>query len=320
MKILSVGMMVCDTLLSTVPSNILELDSVSIQRPAVSCGGDALNVAGGLAKLGIPVSIIGRIADDANGRYILEQCAECGIDASGVIYDKECATASSYALIDESGERHFLSEKSIFEKLSAGDIPDDAIIGADIIYFGSAMAMKSMDAGGIKNLFARAHQYGKRTAMDAAINREDANRNWMDYLSDAFLETDIFFPSREEAEKITGKKKPEEIAECFKAFSMSIFGMKLGDQGCFVTDFKENRYIAPPKGMPVVDTTGAGDSFIAGMLCGISHGWDCFTSAGFATSVAARNIGAVGGTAGIPNFEEALRFYQICKKSDQINK
>ena len=117
MRILCVGMMVCDTLISPVPFDILTLDSVSINKPSICCGGDALNVAIGLAKLGAEVSITGRIADDANGRFILKECEKHGVGTAGVVYDTECATAASYALVDEKGERHFLSEKSIFGRI-----------------------------------------------------------------------------------------------------------------------------------------------------------------------------------------------------------
>lgn len=310
MRILCIGMMVCDTLLSPVPFDILKLDSVSIDKPSVCCGGDALNVAIGLAKLDNSVSIIGRIADDGNGRFILNECKKYDVDTSGVIYDEEYGTAVSYALIDKNGERHFLSEKSIFGRLSGQDIPEEAIDEADIVYIGSAMALREMDAGGIYNVFSRAHARGKLTAMDAAINMEDPDKDWLEYLSPAFMETDVFFPSLDEAVKITGEREPEKIAEYFRPFRMKIFGIKLGAHGCFVTDFKENRFIECPKDMPVVDTTGAGDSFMAGLLSALARGFDTFSAAQFAGCVATKNVGAKGGTAGIPNFEEALHFYE----------
>ena len=114
--------------------------------------------------------------------------------------------------------------------------------------------------------------------------------------------------------KITGETEPEKIAECFRRFSMKLFGIKMGARGCFVTDFRESRHIPCPKDIPVVDTTGAGDSFHAGLICALSKGWDGFSAAEFASGVAAKNIGAVGGTAGVPNYEEALRFYESCYK------
>lgn len=316
MRILCIGMMVCDTLISPVPANILELDSVGIHKPRICCGGDALNVAMGLARLNNTVSIIGRIADDTNGKFILEECRKYGIDTSEVVYDEECATAASYALIDEKGERHFLTEKSVFAKLQGDDVPDEALERADIVYIGSAMAFRKMDEDGIRDVFSRTHRCAdahaakKLTVMDAAINIEDPDRDWLTYLSPAFMETDVFFPSIDEAVKITGETEPEKIAECFRKFSMKLFGIKLGAKGCFVTDFKESRYIECPKNMPVVDTTGAGDSFLAGLICALSKGWDGFSASEFASGVATKNVGAVGGTAGVPDYEEALRFYQ----------
>lgn len=310
MKMLCIGMMVCDTLLSPVPSNILTLDSVKIDKPSVCCGGDALNVAIGLAKLGNSVSVAGRVARDANGKFILNECNKYGIHASGVVYEEECATAASYALIDENGERHFLSEKSIFEKLSGEDISDEAIEETDMIYIGSAMAMRKMDEGGIKDVFLRAHRLGKMTVMDAAYNLEDPERDWLSYLAPAFMETDVFFPSMDEAVKITGQTDPELIAECFKKFPMKAFGVKMGAKGCFVTDFKEKRFIKCPEGLPVVDTTGAGDSFMAGLMTGLARGFDVFSGSEYASCVASKNVGSIGGTAGIPDYEEAFDLYQ----------
>ncbi len=315
MRFLCIGMMVCDTLIRGVPQNILQLDSVAIDNPVICCGGDALNVAMGLARLGQTVSIAGRIADDPNGKIIVKACAEAGIDLSGVCYDEECVTAASYALIDEAGERHFLSVKDIFNRLRGEDVSDQAIQDAEYVYIGSAMAMPEMDRHGIQNIFSRAHRQGKVTAMDAAVNREDHRTDWLTYLAPAFMETDIFFPSFDEARIITGESEPERIAECFRRFPMKIFGIKMGAQGCFLTDFTSSRYIKCPPEVKVVDTTGAGDSFMAGMLCGLSQGWDAYESAEFASCVAAKNVGTIGGTAGIPGFDEAYRFYQAQYKA-----
>lgn len=313
MKVLCVGMMVCDTLISPVPEDILELDSVRIERPRICCGGDALNVALGVSKLGGTVSIVGRIGEDSNGKFILEECRRSGVDTSGVIHDDQCGTAASYALIDKKGERHFLTEKSVFYRISGDDVRDAAIEAADAVYIGSAMALQKMDEGGIKDVFARAHHLGKLTVMDAAVNMEDPEKDWMTLLAPAFEETDVFFPSLGEASKLTGETEPEKIAGYFKRFPMKLFGIKLGGNGCFATNFKEEHYIGCPSGMPVVDTTGAGDSFMAGLTCALLRGWATFSAVRFASCVATMNVGAVGGTSGIPDFTEAEQFYEKWK-------
>lgn len=315
MKILCVGMMVCDTLLSPVPADILKRDSAGIRPPVISCGGDALNVALGLARLGEKVFISGRRGKDENGRFIELACRDAGVDTRYVRLDEEYPTASSYALVDDVGERHFLSEKSIFQRLSGGDISDEAIESTDIVYFGSAMAMKAMDRDGIFQLFSKAHQKGKLTVMDAAVDWDDPNQEWMKILDMAFSETDVFFPSLEEAIKLTGETEPEKIKEYFRQYGMKLFGIKLGEKGCFATDFVSDKYIPCPKGQPVVDTTGAGDSFMAGLICALGKGWDVHDSAAFASCVATKNVGAYGGSAGVPGFEEAYKFYQGYKNN-----
>lgn len=315
MKTLCVGMMVCDTMLAPVPFDILQRDSATIRPPSRSCGGDALNVALGLAKLGNRVAIAGRAAPDENGKFLEAACRENGVDTRWIVWDTESSTAVTYALIDQKGERHFLSENSIFHRLEAGDISQEALKEADIVYFGSAMSMEKMDGGGIEKLFRQARSQGKLTVMDAAVNGENPGRDWMKVISPALTETDIFFPSLAEAIQLTGQREPEKIAECFRQFPMRLLGIKLGSQGCFVTDFRTSRRLSCPPGIRVTDTTGAGDSFMAGLICGLSKGWDGYTSAGFATCVAAKNVEAYGGTGGIPSFKEACSFYESCKEN-----
>ncbi len=313
MKVLCLGMMVCDTILSPVPSDIMKLDCAPIDKPVLSCGGDALNVAIGLAKLSCDVSIIGKIGKDANGGFIKRYCKDIGVDTSKVIESEEVTTACSYALIDDEGERHFLSEISVFNEFGKDDIDAEMVEGADIVYVGSVMSMKKMDKEGIADSFQKAHAHGAITIMDAAMNEKE-QLDWNVELKEAFLETDIFFPSLEEAKVLTGLEDPHEIVECFRKYRMKAMGIKLGGNGCFLTDFKTERYIDCPKGLPVVDTTGAGDSFMAGLICALVHQKDVFESARFALAVATLNVGKKGGTSGIPNYEEAMRFYHNWSK------
>ncbi len=321
MRVLCVGMMVCDVLISPVPADIMKKDSIKIDKPIISCGGDALNVAISLSKLGLDVSIAGRIGNDSNGNYILAECEKNHIDHTNVIRDEAYSTATSFALIDTNGERHFLSENSIFSQTVSEDIHPQLIKSSNFIYFGSAMAMQGMNDGGIARLFQSAHAHGKTTVMDAAIDEKNKNSNWLEWLSPAFSETDIFFPSLDEAKLISRREEPEKIAEAFSQFGMKIFGIKLGGQGCYVTDFKEEKYLPGIKNLPVRDTTGAGDSFMAGLICALLHQHDAFESAAFANAVAALNIGAIGGTAGVPDYETALHFYKhIQEKQEQGEK
>ena len=102
-RILCVGMMVCDTLLFPVPADVLERDSVSIQTPVTSCGGDALNVAMALSRLGAETAICGRVGQDKNGAYIQTACQETKIDTSGITVLQHEKGAGASVLQGESG-------------------------------------------------------------------------------------------------------------------------------------------------------------------------------------------------------------------------
>ncbi|MDD3139847.1 MAG: carbohydrate kinase family protein [Lachnospiraceae bacterium] len=310
--ILSIGMMVCDTILGPVPEDILNKDCAMINEPVLSCGGDALNTAIGLAKLSCDVAIAGKIGNDANGKYLLDVCRKNGVDIKGVVTSNEFPTACSYALVDTKGERHFLSEISMFNAFSHRDIDKSLIAMADVFYIGSLLAMKQMDEEGIEEIFKIAKQKGAITVMDAAIN-DFENPDLQLILPKIFNFTDIFFPSISEASYMAGSDNIEEIVKWFLQFNLKYLGIKLGSKGCFVTDFTSQKFIPCPKGLPVVDTTGAGDSFMAGLVCALVHGKDFFEAARFGTVIGSFNVGKKGATVGIPTYKEAMEFYEKWK-------
>ncbi|MCD2492324.1 sugar kinase [Lacrimispora sp. NSJ-141] len=309
MKVLAVGMMVCDIPLTPVPKSIFQMEKAEIEEPQVTTGGDALNVAVTLAKLGTEVSIAGRLGMDENGREVMRQAERHGVDTTYIIWDGGHKTAVSYLLLDEEGEKHALSNTRIYHALSAADVPERAVQEADIVYFGSAFQMRQMDDGGILELFQRAHRYGKVTAMDTALNDNmESRERLLEKLFPVFKETDIFLPSGKEASLLSGQRKPHKMAEFFKDMGVKICGIKLGDEGCYVTDICREFEIPCFSGFKAVDTTGAGDSFVGGFLCGYLQGWDIEECAIFASAVAAHNVAVKGATGGVPDFRTVMEY------------
>lgn len=308
MKVLSVGLAFCDIPLSPVPGNILEVDNSRIEMPVSHTGGDALTVAVVLSKLGIETSLIGRIGKDVNGQFIEKELMKNAVDTNGLIVDENYGTAVSYILIEESGERHILVNRGANDGLTGRDVPDEAIKEADLVFFGSALAMQRMTDDEVADIFKRAHKYGKITAMDASIAIETSAERNLDLIEKSLRETDIFIPSYEEAAFFTGKTDVEEMLEVFGRYSLKLLGIKLGHKGCVLTDFKERIWLSVYPDVKVVDTTGAGDCFMAGFLCGYLHGWDLRKTGEFASAVSAHGIAASGASTGIPDFKTVLKY------------
>lgn len=316
--ILCSGMMNCDVTLSPVPGQIMQMDSAVINPPVMSCGGDALNTAVALGKLSKDVMIAGRIGDDASGQFLLKECRRYGVRTDGVVTDPCFPTCCSYALVDTGGERHFLSEISLYNEMNGCDVPDSLIGQADIVYVGSVLAMKKMDNGGIADIFKRAHAAGAMTGMDAAIN--DLEQTDPEQFLPQILEhTDFFFPSLLEASRIAGTDDISSVTEWFRNTGLKYFGIKLGGRGCYVTDFETYRFIPCPQGLPVVDTSGAGDCFMAGLLCALEEGKDFFEAARFASMIGSLSVGARGTVEGVPDRETAdRRFSEWCACEDRM--
>ncbi len=309
MKVLSVGMAFCDIPLRPCPANIMELDNSMIDTVELHTGGDALTVAVVLAKMGESVSLVSKVGNDGNGAFILSELSNNKVNSDMVAIEEHNSTATSYQLIETNGQRHFLVDCKINSLLKSADVPEDAIAENDLVFFGSALALAGMDDGQISDLFRRAHKYRKITAMDASVAVKDTAKCKMDLLRETLQHTDIFIPSYEEASYLAQKTDVQEIMESFSEFPLKVFGIKLGGDGCILTnDFKNYTRLKPYQDVKVVDTTGAGDCFMGGFLCAYMKGWSLEECGRFASAVASFGISAIGPSTAVPDFDTVVQF------------
>lgn len=316
MSILSVGMAFCDIPLRPCPANIMELDNFQIDNVEYHTGGDALTVAVVLAKMGEDVTLIARIGEDVNGIFVKNELEANNVKTDRLILQPGYPTATSYQLIEMNGQRHFIASGRINTLMTNVDVTDEDIEKCDIIFFGSSLAMSAMNDDELSTLFRRAHAAGKITAMDASVSVPDQEEVKMNLLRKTLQETDIFIPSYEEASYLAQKTDVMEIMEAFKDFPLKVFGIKLGEKGCILTeDFKNYITVAPYGDKPVIDTTGAGDCFMGGFLCAYTKGWPLKKCAQFASAVSAHGISALGPSAAVPDYDTVKQFMdQYCSE------
>ena len=310
MKILCVGQAYCDIALAPVPNRILGINHAVIEPPRPAAGGDGLNVATVLAKLGEESYIAGYTGTDENGKIIRRLAESAGVRLDYLKYSDQYTTAVSYILIMEDGERHFLVDPSIEQILRPEDVTDEMIQEADVVYLGSALIIPHLEDEGIYNIFKRAHQYGKLTAMDASASRPSEMKNRMYLLDKTLGETDIFIPSTEEVQLLTGETDIMKMMECFANYPLKVFGIKMGESGCILTDFRKIWKAGCFHVFPVVDTTGAGDSFMGGFLCEYLKTRNIPQTALFASGVSAHTISALGATSAVPDYDTVKAFVE----------
>ena len=301
MEVLSAGLIVSDIIVHPVDSEIFDMDSQILDNITYAVGGDALNVAANLAALGIDVGLAGVIGNDASGNQILSSLQSVGINCENVMKSQKYQTSTSVVLSEKSGERHFLYYGKSNDEFGESMIPEKILSQIKILNVGSAMALGSLDGQGLADLFKRAKNYSVTTTLDVT---SDSQGKWLGKIEKALEYTDVFIPSFSEAKMITGCEKPEKMAEFMKQYNVKIFGVKLGAQGCYIDD----QIIPAFPCNEVVDTTGAGDAFMAGFICGLLKGFRTVECALLGNAVSNFCIRHFGATGYLPDFESLKKF------------
>ena len=106
-------------------------------------------------------------------------------------------------------------------------------------------------------------------------------------------------PNSIELEQLTGEKDPKKGAAFLLKKGVKIVAVKMGADGCYVTDGKEEHHIKPFK-VQVVDTTGAGDAFCAGFLYGLLNNKTLEQSGKLGNYVGSQSVTKMGARAGLP--------------------
>ncbi len=263
-------------------------------------GGNGANTSTALARLGVPVRLIGVAGDDDQGRGALETLKSRGVDTSHV---SRCGapTATTVVIVNSAGDRQFLhrlgaSEQAFPEPL---EFNSALVQGASHYHLASLFILPRLRAHAPQTL-ARARAAGLTTSLDT---NWDAENRWMRDLESCLPHLDILFMNEDEARMITGASDPSAAAGVVLAKGVRTAVMKLSNRGCAIYT-KDRDVVCPAFDVEVKDTTGAGDCFVAGFLAAMLRG-ESHTQAGtFGNAVAALSVQKIGAVAGVPPREE----------------
>ena len=305
-KICCIGSVTTDVIVSPVdalpPAGTLQKTG----HTSAHVGGCAPNPAIDLAKLGAPVRLVCKVGCDSFGDFVEQECAQAGVDVSGILRDPSVSTTTSIVCVNSQGERSFLYNPGSTSALKAHEITEEMLDGCDIVFIGGALLLTAFDGAPCGELLQKAREMGKFTAMDTAWDFEDC---WMPKIRDALPGLDLFMPSYDEAVKLSGETELAKIADTFFDLGVKQVIIKTGKDGAYFAPSRDTRFSLPTyRSIKPVDTTGAGDSFCAGFLCGLAQGWDFESCGRFANAVGTHCIQAVGASTGIPSMEKVLEF------------
>ena len=276
------------------------------QRFHRSYGGDTLNALVAAARLGANTGYITKVGDDPFAGYLLSSWQNEGIDTTHARRVPGQNGLYFISLLDDA-ERDFTYYRtgSAASTLSPDELPMDAIRSARILHVSGISQAISLSCRAAVLAAARA-------ARDAgALVSYDPNfraRLWsQDEAREALTELlpciDIAFPSApDEAQALLGTAEPERIARYFHDGGVRYVGVKLGRDGCFVSEAEgDSAFVPAHKPERVVDTTGAGDAFDGAFLYGMLRGQSALSSARLAALVGGLSVSKRGAIPGLPS-------------------
>jgi 2-dehydro-3-deoxygluconokinase len=233
----------------------------------LSTGGAESNVAIGLARLGVPVTWIGRVGDDPLGARVVRDVRGEGVDVRAVV---DPAAPTALMVKERHGPRvtvRYYRTNSAGSRLRPEDVPDEAVAAARILHVTGITPALSASAGAtVRRAVATARAAGTLVSLD--LNHRAAL--WRDADFGATLrallpQVDVVFGSPHEIALVTGPGTAEEQAAALRRHGPARAVVKLGDRGA-VCAAGDRIHHQPALPVTAVDPVGAGDAFVAGWL------------------------------------------------------
>ncbi len=232
-------------------------------------GGAPANVAAGCARLGVKTGFIGKVGKDPFGIFLRETLQKEGVDVSGMILDSRSKTTLAFVSIQADGERDFtfIREPGADALLGIEEIDKNYLKTAKIFHFGSI----SMIGGDIKKTVLTCLELSKNNGAfisydpNLRLNLWNNTDEALDGINLGMPFADLVKISEDELEFITGFSDFEKgIKEIHKKGPVIVV-VTLGKDGAILSNSGEIMTL-PGYKVKSIDTTGAGDGFMAGFL------------------------------------------------------
>ena len=272
----------------------------------LATGGIVSNTGIAMSRLGMKIAAFTYVGRDEWGGLLRKRLEAEGVDCRCLLEHPTEATSTTAALIDPSGERsfgHCVGAPKLMDRAMFLDHLD-LFAQSRMMLFGYYSLMPNTE-GDLPEILAAIRETGCRTALDAAGSGGD-----MQPLDRILPHLDVYVPSHAEATHQTGLTDPRAILDAYRACGApGLLGVKLGSKGAMLSptagEYIEVSCVTPPG--PILDTTGAGDCFYAGLLTGLLRGMNARNAALLAAAAGACCITALGATAGVRNFDETAK-------------
>lgn len=300
----SVGVLVADHICAPIDHLPVEGELILSDRLELAIGGCASNAAMDLARVGVSVDVVGCVGDDAFGRFVTETLESAHVGTGLIRRLPDVGTSASLIINVVGQDRRFVHSRGANGRLTAADIPLDAVRKAKVLYVGGFLLASALTGAELAEVFQAARAAGVTTLLDVVV--PGPGNHWKQ-LEAVLPFTDVFLPNDDEGLAILGIDDPRRQAERYRAAGAKSVVVTCGGDGTYLlTD--ELRLKANVFPMPFIGGTGAGDAFDAGYIAGLLQGLDPIECVTWGSALGASCVRSISATESVFTRDEAQRF------------
>ena len=262
----------------------------AMQQMTVSraTGGSAGNTMLALANLGAAPTFIGKVGNDETGRFFADNATQKGIRP--VLVQSTLPSGIAHTFITPDGERTFATYLGAAGDMQADDLSETMLDDCDYLYLEGYLVQNHPL---IRRAIELAKARGVKVCLDlASYNIVEADHAFFTELVTEYV--DVVFANEEEARAFTGKEAEEALTELGRLCEVAV--VKMGKRGSAILCQGERTFVESMTVSHVIDTTGAGDFYAAGVMYGILNGWDMKRCAKAGSLLAGHVIQVIGTT------------------------
>ena len=286
-------------------------DLAEVEHFMKRVAGAELNVATGLARLGLKVGWVSRVGNDSFGRFVLQSLAKEGIDSHAVAIDNRFATGFQMKSKVENGTDpivEYFRKGSAASHLSPDDFRADYFTSARHLHLsGVAAALSATSYELLDHAAATLKARGKTISFDPNLRPVlwKSEAEMVEKLNRLAFQADWVLPGLKEGMILTGQQTPEAIADFYLRHGVKAVIIKTGADGAwYKTASGEQGCVAPVKVDNVVDTVGAGDGFAVGVISALLEGRSLHQAVTRGNKIGALAIQVQGDSEGLPTREQ----------------
>ncbi len=273
--------------------------------------GAELNVATGLARLGLKVGWVSRVGNDSFGQFVLDTLKKEGIETAGVTLDDRYPTGFQLKSKVTDGTDpivEYFRKGSAASHLSVEDFNPIWFTAARHLHLSGVAAALSASSYALLDHAAGAMKAaGKTISFDPNLRPVlwKSEAEMVEKLNHLAFQADWVLPGVKEGQILTGEKTPEAIADFYLNRGVKAVILKTGADGAwFKTANGEQGAVAAVKVENVVDTVGAGDGFAVGVVSALLEGKTLHQAITRGNIIGSLAIQVQGDSEGLPTREQ----------------